>query len=158
VYRANTAKLAVDKEADERPREVNEVTRTVVVRSEQLPKRIFRIFVELEGMYRNIVEQLVLYAVNNGITKFTRLKAEKYRELRSLYPQLPSHYIYTASRNDSKSFSVSGLVSLSRSGTIWGNLSSSMKSSGVIMSLEAVLSSSSSLSSSFKVLSRSISL
>jgi len=96
VYRANTAKLAVDKEADERPREVNEVTRTVVVRSEQLPKRIFRIFVELEGMYRNIVEQLVLYAVNNGITKFTRLKAEKYRELRSLYPQLPSHYIYTA--------------------------------------------------------------
>jgi IS605 OrfB family transposase len=61
-----------------------------------LPRRAFRIFVELEGMYRNIVEQLVLYAVNNGITKFTRLKAEKYRELRSLYPQLPSHYIYTA--------------------------------------------------------------
>ena len=96
MYRANTAKLAVDKEADERPREVNEVTRTVVVRSEQLPRRIFRIFVELEGMYRNIVEQLVLYAVNNGITKFTRLKAEKYRELRSLYLQPPSHYIYTA--------------------------------------------------------------
>ena len=59
-------KLIVDKEADERPREVNEVTRTVVVRSEQLPRRAFRIFVELEGMYRNIVEQLVLYAVNNG--------------------------------------------------------------------------------------------
>jgi len=61
-----------------------------------LPRRTFRIFVELEGMYRNIVELLVLYAVNNGITKFTRLKAEKYREVRSLYPQLPSHYIYTA--------------------------------------------------------------
>ncbi|ESQ25009.1 MAG: transposase, IS605 OrfB family, central region [uncultured Acidilobus sp. OSP8] len=51
---------------------------------------------ELEGMYRNIVEQLVLHAVNNGITKFTRLKAEKYRDVRSLYPQLPSHYAYTA--------------------------------------------------------------
>jgi len=75
---------------------VNEVTRTVVVRSEQLPRRTFRIFVELEGMYRNIVEQLVLYAVNNGVTKFTRLKAERYREVRSLYPQLPSHYAYTA--------------------------------------------------------------
>ncbi|ESQ24725.1 MAG: transposase, IS605 OrfB family, central region [uncultured Acidilobus sp. JCHS] len=74
----------------------SEVTRTVVVRSAPLPRRAFRIFVELEGMYRNIVELLVLYAVNNGITKFTRLKAEKYRELRSLYPQLPSHYIYTA--------------------------------------------------------------
>ena len=51
---------------------------------------------ELEGMYRNMVEQLVLYAVNSGITKFTRLKAEKYREVRSLYSQLPSHYAYTA--------------------------------------------------------------
>jgi IS605 OrfB family transposase len=76
-------------------RGTSEVTRTVVVRSERLPRRTFRIFVELEGMYRNLVEQLVLYAVNNGITKFTRLKAEKYREVRSLYPQLPSHYAYT---------------------------------------------------------------
>jgi IS605 OrfB family transposase len=73
-----------------------EAVRTVVVRSEQLPRRTFRAFVELEGMYRNMVEQLVLYAVNNGITKFTRLKAERYRDVRSLYPQLPSHYAYTA--------------------------------------------------------------
>ncbi len=73
-----------------------EAVRTVVVRSEQLPRRTFRIFVELEGMYRNVVEQLVLYAVNSGITKFTRLKAERYRGVRSLYPQLPSHYAYTA--------------------------------------------------------------
>jgi IS605 OrfB family transposase len=73
-----------------------EAVRTVVVRSEQLPRRTFRALVELEGMYRNLVEQLVLYAVNNGITKFTRLKAERYHEVRSLYPQLPSHYIYTA--------------------------------------------------------------
>jgi len=75
---------------------VVEAVRTVVVRSVPLPRRTFRIFVELEGMYRNIVEQLVLYAVNNNITKFTRLRAEKYREVRSLYPQLPSHYAYTA--------------------------------------------------------------
>jgi len=75
---------------------VAEAVRTVVVRSEQLPRRTFRIFVELEGMYRNVVEQLVLYAVNNNVTKFTRLKAEKYREVRSLYSQLPSHYAYTA--------------------------------------------------------------
>jgi len=75
---------------------VAEAVRTVVVRSVPLPRRTFRIFVELEGMYRNLVEQLVLYAVNNNITKFTRLKAERYREVRSLYPQLPSHYAYTA--------------------------------------------------------------
>ena len=73
-----------------------EVARTVVVRSALLPRRTFKVFVELEGMYRNMVEQLVLYAVNSGITKFTRLKAERYREARSLYPQLPSHYVYTA--------------------------------------------------------------
>jgi IS605 OrfB family transposase len=75
---------------------VSEATRTVVVRSTPLSRKVFRVFVELEGMYRNIVEQLVLYAVKNGITSFTRLKALKYRELRSLYPQLPSHYVYTA--------------------------------------------------------------
>ena len=75
---------------------MSEVTRTVIVRSAPLPRRTFRIFVELEGMYRNMVEQLVLYAVNNNVTKFTRLKAEKYREVRSLYPRLPSHYAYTA--------------------------------------------------------------
>jgi IS605 OrfB family transposase len=96
VYRVNAVKLAVDEKADERPRGVNEVARTVIVRSAPLPRRTFRAFVELEGMYRNMVEQLVLYAVNNNVTKFTRLKAEKYREVRSLYPQLPSHYAYTA--------------------------------------------------------------
>jgi len=82
---------------------VSEVTRTVVVRSERLSRRTFRTFVELEGMYRNLVEQLVLYAVNNNITKFTRLKAERYREVRSLYPQLPSHYAYTACQDAAES-------------------------------------------------------
>jgi len=80
---------------------VVEVTRTVVIKSAQLPRKVFRIFVELEGMYRNMVEQLVLYAVGNGITSFTKLKALNYRELRSLYPQLPSHYAYTACQDAS---------------------------------------------------------
>jgi len=80
---------------------VSEVTRTVVVKSTPLPRKVFRVFVELEGMYRNMVEQLALYAVRNGITSFTRLKALKYRELRSLYPQLPSHYAYTACQDAS---------------------------------------------------------
>jgi len=77
------------------------VVRTVVVRSAKLPRKVFRIFVELEGMYRNMVEQLVLYAINNNIKSFTKLKALKYREMRSLYPQLPSHYIYTACQDAS---------------------------------------------------------
>jgi IS605 OrfB family transposase len=80
---------------------VSEATRTVVVRSTPLPRKVFRVFVELEGMYRNMVEQLVLYAVRNKLTSFTRLKALKYRELRSLYPQLPSHHTYTACQDAS---------------------------------------------------------
>jgi IS605 OrfB family transposase len=80
---------------------VSEATRTVVVRSTPLPRKVFRVFIELEGMYRNMVEHLVLYAVRNGITSFTRLKALKYRELRSLYPQLPSHYAYTVCQDAS---------------------------------------------------------
>jgi len=36
---------------------------------------LFRAFVELGGMRRNMIELLTFYAVNNNITKFTRLKA-----------------------------------------------------------------------------------
>jgi len=77
------------------------VTRTVIVRSIKLPRKVLRVFVELEGMYRNLVEQLVMYAVRNNIKSFTRLKASKYREMRSLYPHLPSHYVYTACQDAS---------------------------------------------------------
>jgi len=77
------------------------VTRTVVARSIQLPRKVFSVFVELEGMYRNMVEQLVMYAVRNNVTSFTRLKALKYRELRNQYPHLPSHYVYTACQDAS---------------------------------------------------------
>jgi IS605 OrfB family transposase len=80
---------------------VIELTRTVVVKSTPLPRKLFRVFVELEGMYRNMVEQLTLYAVRSGIASFTKLKALKYRESRSLYPQLPSHYAYTACQDAS---------------------------------------------------------
>ncbi len=77
------------------------VARAITVRSIKLPRRIFRIFVELEGMYRNMVEQLVMHAVRNGIRSFTGLKALKYREMRKLYYQLPSHYVYTACQDAS---------------------------------------------------------
>jgi putative transposase len=39
--------------------------------------------------------------VRNELTSFTKLKALKYRKLRSLYPQLPSHYAYTACQDAS---------------------------------------------------------
>jgi len=80
---------------------VSEIARTVVVKSVQLPRRVFKVFAELEGMYRNMVEQLVLFAVRENIASFTRLKALEYRELREQYPHLPSHYAYTACQDAS---------------------------------------------------------
>ena len=77
------------------------ITRTVIVKSVKLPRKVFRVFVKLKGMYRNMVEQLVLYAVWNNIKSFTKLKALKYSEMRSLYPQIPSHYVYTACQDAS---------------------------------------------------------
>jgi len=77
------------------------VARTVMVRSIKLPRKVFGVFVELEGMYRNMVEQLVMYAIRSEIKSFTKLKALKYHEMRSLYPQLPSHYVYTACQDAS---------------------------------------------------------
>ncbi|MEB3691194.1 MAG: transposase [Caldisphaeraceae archaeon] len=76
-------------------------TRTVIVRSVKLPKKLFKVFVELEGMYRNMVEQLVMDAVKNNVKGFIRLKAFEYKEMRGLYPKLPSHYAYTACQDAS---------------------------------------------------------
>ncbi len=45
MYRADIARLAADEGADEEQRGANEVTRTVIVRSEQLPRRTFKVFV-----------------------------------------------------------------------------------------------------------------
>ncbi len=76
-----------------------------------------------------MVEQLALYAVRSNTTSFTRLKALKYRELRKLYPRLPSHYAYTACQDAStraKSFTKLKRLGLAekecpevRSVTVW---------------------------------------
>ena len=50
----------------------------------------------LFSTYKEILDQLLDHACAKGITSFKRLKAEKYHELRAKYPNLPSHYIYTA--------------------------------------------------------------
>ncbi|MEM1686305.1 MAG: hypothetical protein QXS22_06495 [Acidilobaceae archaeon] len=41
-----------------------------------------------------MVIQLLLYAIRRNITLFTKLKTVKYRELRSIYPNISSHYVY----------------------------------------------------------------
>ncbi|AAL81139.1 transposase [Pyrococcus furiosus DSM 3638] len=50
----------------------------------------------LFSTYREIVNFLISYAYENNITSFYRLKKETYKNLRKEYPELPSHYHYTA--------------------------------------------------------------
>jgi len=51
---------------------------------------------DLFTTYHEIVNFLISYAYENSITSFYRLKSETYKILRERYPELPSHYIYTA--------------------------------------------------------------
>jgi len=51
---------------------------------------------ELFSTYREIVNFLITYAFENNVTSFYRLKKETYKSLRQEYPELPSHYLYTA--------------------------------------------------------------
>jgi len=80
---------------------MSEVARTVVVPSTTLTKRKLEVFRELKEMYREIFVELVDYGFRNDIDSFTRLKRDKYRELRKRFPQLPSHYIHTACQDAS---------------------------------------------------------
>jgi len=75
---------------------VSELIRTVVVPSVELTEKKFEVFRELEELYRQILIELVDYGFRNSVDSFTRLKRDKYRELRGRYPHLPSHYIHTA--------------------------------------------------------------
>ncbi|WP_394325672.1 hypothetical protein [Thermococcus celericrescens] len=51
---------------------------------------------ELFKTYREIVNYLITHAFENHVTSFYRLKKETYKSLREEYPNLPSHYLYTA--------------------------------------------------------------
>ncbi|MCC6057210.1 MAG: transposase, partial [Desulfurococcaceae archaeon] len=75
---------------------MSELTRTVVVPSVRLTEKKFEVFRELEDLYRQVLIELVDYGFRNSVDSFTRLKRDKYRELRRRYPYLPSHYIHTA--------------------------------------------------------------
>ncbi len=50
----------------------------------------------LFSTYQEIVNFLITYAFENKVTSFYRLKKETYKSLRKEYPELPSHYLYTA--------------------------------------------------------------
>ena len=80
---------------------MGELTRTVIVPSVKLAEKKFRVFKELEELYKQILLELVEYGFRNNIDSFTGLKGDRYRVLSRKFPQLPSHYVYTACQDAS---------------------------------------------------------
>jgi putative transposase len=80
---------------------VIEATRTVVVPSVRLTEKKLEVFRELEDLYKQVLIELVDYGFRSNIDSFTRLKRDKYHELRGKLPQLPSHYIHTTCQDAS---------------------------------------------------------
>ena len=78
-----------------------EATRTVVVPSVRLTEKKLEVFRELEDLYKQVLIELVDYGFRSNIDSFTRLKRDKYHELRGKLPQLPSHYIHTTCQDAS---------------------------------------------------------
>ena len=74
---------------------MSEATRTVVVPSIRLTEKKLEVFKELEELYRQVLIELMDYGFRSSIDSFTRLKKDKYRELRKRFPHLPSHYVHT---------------------------------------------------------------
>jgi len=71
------------------------VTRTVIVYA-RLNSNTLKTLTEVEEKYKGTLIYLVKYAVDKKIKSYTRLKAENYKILTIKYPDLPTHYIYTA--------------------------------------------------------------
>jgi len=72
-----------------------EVTRAVIVYA-RLDSFALKTLVEVEEMYKEMLTYLVKYAVDKKIKSHTRLRLENYKLLTNKYPNLPTHYIYTA--------------------------------------------------------------
>ena len=57
---------------------------------------------EVEGEYRDVLEDAINYGLSNKTTSFTRIKAGIYKTEREKHKHLPSHYIYTACEDASE--------------------------------------------------------
>jgi mRNA-degrading endonuclease RelE of RelBE toxin-antitoxin system len=70
------------------------VSRTAVLPSKKLSRRDFRILEEIVNIYTRMLENVLPHASRNIIENYYRLKNGKYRELRNVYPDIPSHYVH----------------------------------------------------------------
>gem|GEM_PF-28053 len=75
------------------------VSRTAVLPSKKLSRREFRALEEILNIYGRMLGDVLPHASRNIIESYYRLKNEKYRELRNIYPNIPSHYIHGLCRD-----------------------------------------------------------
>jgi len=75
------------------------VSRTAVTPSKKLSRRDFKVIEEDVNIYSRMLGDVLPHASRNIIESYYRLKNEKYRELRSMYPNIPSHYIHGLCRD-----------------------------------------------------------
>ncbi|MFZ8824305.1 MAG: hypothetical protein ACO2O0_09230, partial [Desulfurococcales archaeon] len=66
------------------------VSRTAVIPSKKLSRRDFKVLEEILNIYSGMLENVLPHASRNIIENYYRLKNEKYRELRNIYPNIPS--------------------------------------------------------------------
>ena len=70
------------------------VSRTAVIPSKKLSRREFRALEEILNIYSRMLGDVLPHASRNIIENYYRLKNERYRVLRDIYPTIPSHYIH----------------------------------------------------------------
>ncbi len=74
------------------------VSRTAVIPSKKLSRRDFRALEEIVNIYSRMLGDVLPHASRNIIENYYRLKNEKYHELRNIYPNIPSHYVWLMPR------------------------------------------------------------
>ena len=77
-----------------KPRDKIAASRTAILPSKKLSRRDFRALEEIVNIYSRMLENALPHAFRNIIENYYRLKNEKHQELRNIYPNIPSHYIW----------------------------------------------------------------
>jgi len=77
------------------------VERTVKLRV-KVDYKTYQKLKEVEGEYREVLEEAINYGLSNETTSFIRIKAGIYKTEREKHKDLPSHFIYTACEDASE--------------------------------------------------------
>ena len=75
------------------------VSRTAFLPLKKLSRRDFSVLEEIVNIYSRMLGDVLTHASRNIIENYYRLKNERHRELRNIYPDIPSHYIYGLCRD-----------------------------------------------------------